>query len=159
MLETAAAVGTYFDGDGLQTLPTPISSDSFAIFAQITSPRAWAEAGLSDEDIARLPWTEAQRLFGGVYAPTESESLRRLSVGWHGTATDGEADAFAVVPLGDPNDLLGDRIKVSHLGRAVVVYVHEEADIIEDVSLTRRAYARLAPLATEDLITDVEIAK
>lgn len=113
--------------------------------------------GATEDYYAALPWPESQRkLAEGAAVP---HSARLATCGWHGTKIDPNRGAFAIVRSDGPlADLLGERVRVGAYPRAAYVYVTDErADVEEDISLTRRAFAALAPLATDELAVKVEV--
>lgn len=116
----------------------------------------WNDANMTDEELAQLPWWETQDTFvvGGVIVGTG----RVATVGWHGTDWDPMIPAFAIVnPDGPLASFVGERLRVSAGKRAVYVYCHDESQIVEHLSLTRRAFMALASPAQEDLVAFVEV--
>lgn len=115
--------------------------------------------GQDDFAYARLPFREAQRKLGegGHVLGT-----RRLAVvGWHGDVFDPEIGSFVIAKTGTPfAELVGQRVWVSTRTsrRAVYAFVHSEADIFEDLSLTRRLFQSLELLAVDELAAFVEDA-
>lgn len=108
-----------------------------------------------DDFLAALPFPEAQT---ALTSPPVAGSTRSATCGWHGTFTDPNRGAYAVVaPDGPLADLLGERIRVRSGARAVVATVTAERDIPEDLSLARRAFLELALLSTEELRVSVEV--
>lgn len=107
--------------------------------------------------IARLPFHEAQcKLSAGGHT---LQSRRLAHIGWHGSKFDPEYGSFAIVRSGGPfAEMVGKRMWVATRDRrrAVYAFVHTEADIFEDVSLHRRLFEALAPLAAEEVRGFVE---
>lgn len=104
---------------------------------------------------ARLPFDEAQRFLGAT-GPTDKH--RAMTCGWHGASFDKEQGSFALVRTGGPLDaLVGEKIAVRYGQHVVYAYVNGGADVIEDLSLTRRLFQELAPLATYELSVGVEV--
>lgn len=104
---------------------------------------------------ARLPWREAQRVLGST-GPTGRAHV--VGCGWHGVAQDEEEGAFAIVQTGSEiADLVGDRLAIRYGKKVVYVYCHREDDVLEEISLTRRAFLGLATLAEFELGVEVEV--
>lgn len=113
--------------------------------------------GQDDFAYARLPFREAQRKLGegGHVLGTRQLAV----VGWHGDVFDPEIGSFVIAKTGTPfAELVGQRVWVStRTGRrAVYAFVHSEADIFEDLSLTRRLFQSLELLAVDELDAFVE---
>jgi hypothetical protein len=114
---------------------------------------------MDDLYYARLGHYSAQELLG----TGATETVERTVCGWHGTWLDPEPQgaSFAVVDReGDLADLVGERIRVSAYGRSVVAYVHRATELDSGdvhLSLSRRAFAALAVLSTEELRVKVEV--
>lgn len=129
----------------------------FQIFATY-----FLEAAVPDVDdahIARYPFSYAQALLGDI--PPLEGSARTASCTWHGTRQHPERGSFMLVQRdGEFTDLIGHRVRISEFGGgSVYAYVIAAADLEEadDLSLTRRLFMALAPLATESLGVRVEI--
>lgn len=122
-------------------------------------------ANVPDDYLARLPWDVAQAALGS--AGTIAASRQTAVAGWHGTSTDPEAGSFCIVRSDGPlADLVGERVRVTYrvgtLARAVALFCHDEQDFgaaaaDEDISLTRRAFMALAPLALDSVTVEVEV--
>lgn len=117
---------------------------------------------LTDTEYGRLPWIEAQSIFAQGGAELKTDQI--VACGWHGTLVNPERGAFAIVNKdGLLADYVGERVKVTYDSgveapiRAVYVYVLDVDAIEEDISLTRRAFLSIAPLATETLSVHVEV--
>ena len=92
----------------------------------------------------------------------DAHSTRTATCGWHGELFDPERGNFAIVREDGPlADLLGQRIVVRQrfdtARHDVVVYVHRAADVLEDLSLTRRAFMALAGAWHDELAVEVEV--
>lgn len=128
----------------------------FAIFA--TSFEEATVPDVDDAQIARYPFSYAQSILGSI--PPLEGSGRVASATWHGTRMNRERGSFVLVQQdGEFSDLIGQRVRISTFkGKAVYAYVLTEADLDEanDLSLTRRLFLALAPLATESLGVRVE---
>ena len=110
---------------------------------------------LQDETMiqtVRRAFPEAQRLLAGAPADVG----RVLEVGWHHTDTNPETGAAAVVRRGGPlEDWLGSVLLVRRMGGTgadlvvaqAFVYVVGVADVVADLSLARRAFFAISPLA------------
>lgn len=143
------------DGGGFDILPSTSSAGPtpslFASYIQEWSPSSM----MDDAALARLPYIEAQAAFGGGAGVLSS---RTSLVGWHGLRFDREVGSFAIVnPLGPLAALVGERVRVTVGKRSVCAYVHTDADIVEDISLARRLFLTLAPLAETDLRGRIEV--
>jgi hypothetical protein len=115
----------------------------------------WAPRPGTPEDLlATLPWAESQQALSGGPIPG---TLTIATCGWHGTLTEPTRGAVAVLKVGGPlSDLLGERLRVTWEGASVYVVALEERDVAEHMSLARPAFSRLALLATEQLVVQVE---
>jgi hypothetical protein len=148
--------------DGTATTRPATSSDTNLYSAFLTYTTEWTAPDVADEELARLPFSQAQEYFADVAAPVPPSAPRYRSVaGWHGTIVDPERGAFALVhPDGALAELVGDRVRVraTPSGRQVIVYVSAlNDDIIEDISLTRRAFADIALLSQDNQNVIVEV--
>lgn len=125
----------------------------------------WEPPDVDDAALARLPWDGSRRAFSTT-GPVSS-TRRSATAGWHGKSTDPERGANCIVRSDGPlAELVGERLKVTYrrgtLERAVYLYCHDEADFpaeaaVEDLSLTRRAFMALGPLASDTLPVIVEV--
>lgn len=124
----------------------------------------WVAPDVPDEQLARLPWDAAQRALA-VSGPVRA-SRRSAVASWHGVDTDPERGAFCIARSdGALADLVGERVRVAfRVGtreRAVAVFCHDEQDfpdgLVEDISLSRRAFLALAPWAMETIPVTVEV--
>lgn len=153
--------GAFFDGRSVFRIAA-------AGFVVLIGGDLWQPRGAVDDFyLARLPFQEAQRLLSQT-API-SGSPRRAKLGWHHTFLDPETSAFAIVHTGGPlADLVGERLRISlrdeRTTRTVTVYCHREADLrvegdplLDDISLTRLAFAQLALLPTSQVAAHVEV--
>jgi hypothetical protein len=123
-----------------------------------------AQQVLPDEDdlyYARLPFDRAQAALDT--AKTDPASLRAANLSWHGDLTDPERGSFALVNRGGPlDDLVGDRVQIivgrgTDVQRRVVAYCHADADLISDISVTRRLFLALGILGDEQPTVEVEV--
>lgn len=112
---------------------------------------------ISDIQIGRYPFAEAQAIFGEDPPQEGTSSVATCS--WHGTILNPERGSFCVVQRGGRfADLVGDRVRVSTFtGRAVNAYVIAEAELEDDISLTRRLFMELGLLSADDLNVRIEI--
>jgi hypothetical protein len=121
--------------------------------AFVTGSLAWDyPVGAIDSIFARYGWEDSQIKLGesGVM---EAEGVSG-SCGWHGTLLDPELGAFAVVREDGPMAaLVGERLQVvdETSGRACYVYCHTDGPVIEDISLTRRAFQALSLAGDDEL--------
>ena len=116
---------------------------------------------IPDDHMALFPWFESQRLLMFDTAPELAVPV--ATCGWHGTNFDPNRGAYAVVredgPLGD---LVGERLRLTYfpepsLARSVVVYAITLGQPMEDISLSRRAFMGLAPLAAGRVSVVVDV--
>lgn len=116
----------------------------------------WNTGDYEDEYLAQLPWMESQEAF--AFGGPVPRSARAATVGWHGTDWDPMTPAFAIVnPAGPMADLVGERLKVTYRRKSVYVFCHDESNVIEDLSLTKRAFIDLAAPAMEELHATIEV--
>ena len=109
---------------------------------------------LTDEDLASLPFPEAQAALAG---PPESDAVV-ASVGWHGTKFDPRLGAYGIVRSDGPlAHLVGERVRITYRTRSVIVYIHDEGQPIADLSLTRRTFMALSLLPKDTLRAGVEV--
>lgn len=142
---------------------TPTDIDFAPAFCAL-GVEPWTPPAVDDEAIARLPLDVAEAALGAS-GPTGAAHVGQA--GWHYISVDAETSAFAIVRTDGPlADLVGERVRVSADvpggTRSVVVVIHDEqafddGALDEDISLTRRAFSRLAPLWTEALTVRVEV--
>lgn len=120
--------------------------------------------GVTEEQLARLPFELTQRVFG---ARGSSPTGIRGNAGWYGTITDPEVGAFAIVKAGsNMEQLLGERIRVrvraGRGSRSVFVYVHSMTDDLGDpdieIALSRRAFQQIGHLAATMIPVEIELA-
>lgn len=110
--------------------------------------------------IARRAFPVAQGL---LEAPVLRTAAPAAAIGWHDTSVCTESGSIAVVPReGDLADLVGEILVVKRRLptelRGVYVYViGSAAEVIDDLSLSRRAFLHLAVLSTEALECSVEV--
>jgi hypothetical protein len=149
---------TYTDG-ATTTFGTATSlTANMSIFA--TASPVWVERDTAQMDvIARLGWTDAQRL---LLSATLVSPIFSTTAGWHGTVVDPNRGSFAVVRNGGPlADLVGERLKLTTVGnnaRTCLVYVFQGVSSLEhDISLARRAFASLELLAKDTVDVKIEV--
>ena len=105
--------------------------------------------------IIRRAFPEAQKLLAG---PVSRQVTAATQIGWHDTSANGETGAAAVTRRGGPyEDLIGEVVKVTTEWGSAYVYVVGRADVIEDLSLARRAMLAVAPLAEESVTASIEV--
>lgn len=109
--------------------------------------------------IARRSFPTAQSLFEG---PVLREATANAQIGWHDTEVCAETGAIALVPAdGELTDLVGEIVVVKRRLpreiRSVYAYVLARAALADDLSLSRRAFLHLGPLAAEFLECSVEV--
>jgi hypothetical protein len=150
--EGAAFTDSYADGP-VATMPGTSAAEGPAVFVTLATPFVPQERP-SDEDLARLPFRTAQRQLVGVV----TQDRWNATAEWHGTREDPDRGSFALVREdGDLGELVGERLRVSRAGRSVYVVVKGSAELDEDLSLTRRAFLELGPLAADSLPVRVEV--
>lgn len=120
-----------------------------SIFGTYTLP--WVPERVPDFYTSRLGFRTAQRELAKA-GPLPARTS--VSLGWHGTSRDPERGSFALVRADGPlAHLLGERVLISTRAagkpRSVIVYVHNESDLIEamDLSLSRRAFMEVGLLS------------
>lgn len=120
-----------------------------------TAIRAYAAPeNVDDEYLMTLPFATAQRVLGTTQPLPGTETLAQC--GWHGTLTDPERGSVAVVRTDGPlADLVGERVQISYEERTVVAYVHNELDVLDDISLPRRSFIKLALPSSESIAVTV----
>jgi hypothetical protein len=105
--------------------------------------------------ITRRAFPEAQALLAG---PVSRQVTAAAVIGWHDTTAHGETGAVAVVRRGGPyEDLVGEVLRVETSYAAAYVYCAARADVVEDLSLARRAMLSVAPLAEENISASIGI--
>ena len=91
--------------------------------------------------------------------PTPTAAL--AACGWHGARLDDRRPAVALAGEDGPlAPMVGGRVRLTSLAdptRSVVVLIVDLGDVVEDVSLSRRAFLKLAPLWTEELDVRAEL--
>lgn len=131
----------------------PSEAGNPLIFATIYD--AWDEPEVEDLHLGRLPFPQAQEAFAGGVA-----RVSEVQAGWHGTVLSPETGSFALVNQEGPlADKVGDRLRVTVGLNNVFVYVLGEAELEDDISLTRRAFLALGPLAADSLDVTVGVAE
>jgi PKD repeat protein len=129
----------------------------------VREPRApcFMQFDSDDVHIAMLPWCEGQYVLrDGTVA---EGALARGTVGWHGTNFNPYRGAYAVARTGGPfEEFVGERLRLTYyrdpaVPRSVIVYVVDEAQPIEDLSLARRAFLALAPLSATEISVVAEV--
>lgn len=149
---------TYTDGAANPFGTATALTANMSIFA--TASPVWVERADAGMDvIARLGWTDAQRL---LLSAALSSPVYQASAGWHGTVVDPNRGSFAVVRAGGPlADLVGERLKLTTTGLnplSCLVYVFQAVTSLEqDISLARRAFASLELLARDTVDVKVEV--
>jgi hypothetical protein len=145
------ASGKYVSGSDA-TFNTSEPTGILNVYATVSAP--WSIPEVEDLEIGRLPWEVTQSAFMGAVTD-EVEVV----AGWHGTKADPEIGAFALVDENGPlKELVGDVIRVSRGFTSIFLYVNGLAELPEeDLSLTRRAFLALGPLAATDLDVTVGI--
>lgn len=104
--------------------------------------------------IIERAFPEAQRLLSGATVT----HYGRVDVGWHDTAVSPWTGAAAVVRRGGPlMELIGQTLRVTSDDGSCLVYVVGGGDVLQDLSVARRAFLALSPLAEDELDCMVEI--
>lgn len=109
--------------------------------------------------MSRRAFPTAQEAFEGAVLRTAAASAM---VGFHGSDTSPETGAVALVREdGDYVDLVGEIVRVSRRlsggTRSALVYVVGTGPILDDLSLSRRAFMALGILASETLECSIEV--
>jgi hypothetical protein len=154
----AYATDAYSDG-AAATFGALTAGPRPALFATYITPALMPVPLEEDAYFARRGFPSAQQQIGST--GPERGTRQRAVCGWHGTWVDEEPQgaSFAIVQRdGDLADLVGERVKVSLGDRHIYAYVHRDADLDsgDEISLSRRLFIGLAPLATESLDVRVE---
>ena len=80
-------------------------------------------------------------------------------VGWHGSLLAPETGAFCLVcQEGRLAGRIGELLEVGQPGRSVIVLVDGSVGLPGDLSLSRRAFLALGPLAVDELVVRVASA-
>lgn len=150
------ATDTYADG-AAATLPATSADLKPSLYGVYYTVEP--DPNLDDAYFARRGFYSAQAKLGET-GPEKGSGLR-AACGWHGTWLDAEPQggSFAIVQDdGALAHLLGERVKITSGDRSAIAYVHNALDLDtgDDISLSRRAFVALAPLATEELHVTVE---
>lgn len=159
----AEGFGSFSDGDTYSDGPSdpwgnrnhyPWQMCIYAIYSSVWN----VPDDITDQEIARLPFYEAQAEF----ARGAPDPLQRYiaQCGWHGTVVDEEVDSFALVRADGPlADLVGERLKITRVDRprTVYAYCHDEADLPDEISLPQRLFLALGFLASDNLRVRVEV--
>jgi hypothetical protein len=133
--------------------------------APIADEDWWVPPDAPDLIYARYGFPEAQHVLEIGNPLTEARLDRprlRGVCGWHGTSTDPERGSFCIVKTSTEfAALVGERVKITtrsvRTPRSVVAYVHEEGDILDDLSVTRRLFMALALLSDDTVNVAVEV--
>lgn len=149
---------TYADGPEITLVPDP-GNGEIGIFGTFAYP--WSPPDETDLYLANLGYGSAQAALKGE---GDRRTRRRVRAAWHGTSLDSQPQgaSLAVVQRdGTLADLVGERLVISVGNRSTIVYVHRETDLDLDddtqISLSRRAWQALSPLATDDLLVTTEV--
>lgn len=168
-------------GEGFPLIPgaeyDTISAGSTALWGGILNPEvpatlavsvtvverdvaAWVFKGpVDDFTLGRLPFAESQAQLRG---PAETRSAKLATAEWHGAGPEGDPErvSFAMVDEEGPlANLVGERVLVRHGTKQVYAYVHRSAALGSEISVTRRLFMALAPLATTQLPVVVSVVK
>lgn len=104
---------------------------------------------------ARLAFADAQGALGGV---AEERLNDTYTCGWFGTSLIDDRGSLAVVNEDGPlADCIGDRLRIIHGQRSVVVYCFGSTDLDTDLAIARRAFAAIELLAAEELDVELEV--
>lgn len=114
----------------------------------------------TDADLmnSRRAFPEAQELLRGATFERVAEGA---AVGWHGSEVSPETGCVALVREDGPyTALVGEIVKLTHPlatgTRSVYVYVFATAAVLDDISISRRAFLALGILANANLDCVVE---
>ena len=151
---------TFADGadDTCPASPSAVALPSISMltttFWDPTNPR---EA--TDLHYSRYAFSTAQTIFRHSTADRRTQQFATAE--WYGAKLDPEQGSNALVRSDGPlADLVGERLLISNPGtpRSVAVYCHaENAEVVTDISLSRRAFLALDYLSTEELDVIVEV--
>lgn len=133
----------------------------YSLQAHVSYNLPWEPPYEVDTYLANLGYGSAQKVLAGAADP---RTKRRVRASWHGTFIDNQPQggSFAVAQIDSPAaDLVGDRVKITAGQHSTYVYVHRAVDLDLDdgttISLSRRAWQALAPLAKETLLVTTEV--
>jgi hypothetical protein len=141
----------------LLLVPT-MNSLNPSLYATTSDPWSWGDVSrFTEEYLAALPWEESQSIFG-TQGPV-SNSARSAKLSWHGSGFHPSQGAFAVVKEGGPFEaMLGERLKLTYNGRAIMVYVTDSSpDVDEELTVTRQAFVHLAAPALDRITAVLEV--
>jgi hypothetical protein len=153
-------VDTFSDGASTTFGPSTPSDIDLSVFATTIAPYpSYTFPDETDEHLASLPFLDSQR---ALTFNTSTAVIVTGTCGWHGTRTDERQGSFAVVRSGGPfANLVGERVRITtRTGkrRSVVAYVHNEsAELVDDLSITRRLFMEIGQLATDALDVRLEV--
>jgi hypothetical protein len=128
--------------------------------APLVLPPTVYRDGMDEMLFASLPFNEAQAQLG---APGVEGRLLTATCGWHGTSFDSQRGSFAIVSSDGPlKDMVGERLAITRgdtpQARTVYVYVHTDSDdLVDEISLTRRAFMALGDPALDNIDVSVDV--
>jgi hypothetical protein len=141
---------------------SPGSAATGELIAYATYAYPWTPPSEDDLYLATLAYPTAQRTLGD---PPDARTRRRVYATWHGTFIDPlpQGASVAIVQRGgELSDLVGERVRITAgRNRSTTVYIHRETDLDLDddtqISLSRRAWQALSPLAADTLLVTTEV--
>jgi hypothetical protein len=154
----STSTDTYSDGPA-DPLTTSFATGEVLIYATLIPE--WTPPTVDNLHLATYGYNSAQTALGAV-AP-DPRTKQTVVAGWHGTYLDPQPQgaSLAVVQKdGELSDYVGARVQISTRNKSVVAYIHRELDLdLTDntqISLSRRIWQQLAPLATDSLLVTVQ---
>lgn len=155
----SADAAPFADGPPLTLTPTETPDIELGIFGSFAYE--WTPPVETDLYLANLGYGSAQVALKGE---GDRRTRRRVKAAWHGTSLDSQPQgaSLAVVQRdGALSDLVGERLVLTSGSRSTIVYIHRETDLDLDddteISLSRRAWQALSPLATDELMVTAEV--
>jgi hypothetical protein len=131
---------------------------TFIPAAFLTVFDTWLPPLITDEELAARGWYSAQQALAGSIDSHRTVTTRAE---WHGTTTDPNRGAFALVREGGVlEDMVGEVLRVSAGHRSAFVYVVDSSDELdEDLSLARRAFFALGNASDESIVARVAVVQ
>lgn len=153
-------------GDGAAAVFGAATTDAYrlSVYADaFTSLDPTALSGVAFEMVlGRLPFTDAQAAFQATGLDSTVLPFT-AEVSWHGSKINKERGSFAAAARGGIfEQYVGRRIEITYgkaRAKTVRAYVNDIADVLGDLSITRRLFAELAPLGSDSVQAQVKVLK
>jgi hypothetical protein len=124
--------------------------------ARVATPQAPIPDGWSDEQLAQLPWPDAQRAL--KIAHVHDPGAIPTHCGWHGAGFDARRGCFALAREDGPfAAFVGLRLHLHVHSRAVYVLLVDTADVPDDLSVTRRVFMALGNPSADYVSVSVRV--